>query len=104
MDYLGKNLFPNNIPIQGESTPKIPPSTISGNDSKSNSINLYWKNWEVQQNGSGSGKGGGLVLYWKNSINLTIEDSHMYFIDTTINKNSNTGWRFTGFCGGTGHI
>ena len=29
MNYLGKNLFPDNIPIQGESTPKIPPSTIA---------------------------------------------------------------------------
>ena len=42
--------------------------------------------WEVPR----YGRGGGLVLYWKNSINLTVEDSHMYFIDTTINKNFDT--------------
>ena len=32
------------------------------------------------------GKGGGLVLYWKASINLKVEDSNRYYIDAVIDK------------------
>ena len=46
-----------------------------------------------------SGKGGGLVLFWKYSINLKVEDSNKYFIDTSTNKNTDKEWRFTGFYG-----
>ena len=44
-------------------------------------------------------RGGGLVLFWKNSVNLTVVDSHRYYIDTIINGNSENKWRFTGFYG-----
>ena len=42
---------------------------------------------------------GGLVLFWKASVNLLVEDSHRYFIDASINKNTEAEWRFTGFYG-----
>ena len=45
------------------------------------------------------GHGGGLALFWKSSINLVIEDSSSYFIDTWIDKNKEHEWRFTSFCG-----
>ena len=35
------------------------------------------------------GKGGGLVLYWKASINLTVEDSDRYYIDAMIGRDHN---------------
>ena len=44
-------------------------------------------------------RGGGLVLFWKNSINIEVVDSHRYFIDTIINGNTKDTWRFTGFYG-----
>ena len=44
-------------------------------------------------------KGGGLVLFWKNSVNLTVVESHKYYIDAVINKNDDDEWRFAGFYG-----
>ena len=44
-------------------------------------------------------RGGGLVLFWKNSVNLTVVDSHKYYINVIINKSGNDEWRFTGFYG-----
>ena len=44
-------------------------------------------------------RGGGLVLFWKNSINIDVVDSHRYYIDTIINGNTEIVWRFTGFYG-----
>lgn len=44
-------------------------------------------------------RGGGLVLFWKNTVNLTVEDSSKYFIDAWIDKNLDQRWRFTGFYG-----
>ena len=38
------------------------------------------------------GRGGGLALFWKSSVNLTIEDSSKYFIDTCIDKNFDNAW------------
>ena len=32
------------------------------------------------------GRSGGLVLYWKASVNLTVEDSDRYYIDVVINS------------------
>ncbi|XP_075636519.1 uncharacterized protein LOC142608713 [Castanea sativa] len=43
------------------------------------------------------GRSGGLVLYWKASINLSIEGSDKYYIDAVINKGRESEWRFTGF-------
>ena len=45
------------------------------------------------------GRGGGLVLYWKASINLTVEGSNRYHIDAMIDKNTKNEWRLTGFYG-----
>ena len=45
------------------------------------------------------GKGGGLVLYWKAPINLTVEDSDRYYIDAVIDKNTENEWRLMGFYG-----
>ena len=42
-------------------------------------------------------RGGGLVLFWKISINIEVVDSHKYFIDTIINGNTEDACRFTGF-------
>ena len=33
-------------------------------------------------------RGGGLVLFWKNSINIDVVDSHRYYIDMIINGNT----------------
>ena len=44
-------------------------------------------------------RGGGLVLFWKKSINIEVVDSHRYYIDTIINGNTEDAWRFTGFYG-----
>ena len=33
--------------------------------------------------------GGGLVLFWKNSMEIDIESSSVNHIDATVNKNSN---------------
>jgi len=43
------------------------------------------------------GIGGGLVLFWKSSVNLKVEGSHKYYIDATIDKNTSNQWCFTGF-------
>ena len=43
------------------------------------------------------GRGGGLALFWKSSINLSVEDSSKYCNDTIIDKNTDNAWRFTGF-------
>ena len=43
------------------------------------------------------GRGGGLALFWKSSVNLVVEDSSNYYIDTWIDKNKECEWRFIGF-------
>ena len=45
------------------------------------------------------GRGAGLVLYWKASINLTMEGSNRYYIDAMIDKNIENEWRLAGFYG-----
>ena len=45
------------------------------------------------------GKGGGLVLFWKSTINLEVEGSHQYYIDATIDKGTENEWQLTGFYG-----
>uniref|UniRef100_A0A7N2LKW2 DUF4283 domain-containing protein n=1 Tax=Quercus lobata TaxID=97700 RepID=A0A7N2LKW2_QUELO len=45
------------------------------------------------------GQGGGLALFWKSSINLTVIGSSKYYIDAIIDKNSEDEWQFTGFYG-----
>ena len=46
-------------------------------------------------------RGGGLVLYWKNDIEVEVESSSLNHIDAVINKSSGKAWRFTGFYGNT---
>ena len=55
----------------------------------------YEHKWIVPK----EGRGGGLALLWKSSINVSVEDSSKYFIDTIIDKNTDNAWRFTGFYG-----
>ena len=45
------------------------------------------------------GRGGGLALFWKSSINLTVVGSSKYYIHSVINKDSYNEWRLTGFYG-----
>lgn len=47
----------------------------------------------------GEGRGRGLVLFWKSTINLKIKGSHRYHIDATIDKDTENKWRLTGFYG-----
>ena len=44
-------------------------------------------------------RGGGLALYWNNSIKLDVECLSKNHIDTIINKGAGDAWRFTGFYG-----
>ena len=53
----------------------------------------YEHKWIVPR----EGRGGGLALFWKSSINLSVEDFSKYCIDTIIDKNTDNAWRFTGF-------
>ena len=43
--------------------------------------------------------GGGLVLFWKSSINLSVETSSKNHIDCIIGKGSEGAWLFIGFYG-----
>ena len=44
-------------------------------------------------------KVGGLVIFWKEDFDLTIETLYKNHIDTTVNKNKSEEWRFTDFYG-----
>ena len=44
-------------------------------------------------------RGGGLVLFWRSAINISMEGFDKNYIDTIINKNKETEWQFTGFYG-----
>ena len=59
-----------------------------------NSINFDHR-WVVPR----VGRSGGLVLYWRSSINLTIEGSDKNFIHAVIDKGLESEWRLTGFYG-----
>ena len=47
----------------------------------------------------GNNRGGGLALYWWNSIDLSIDTFSKNHIDAIINKRKKDSWRFTGFYG-----
>ena len=49
--------------------------------------------WVVQR----EGRGGGLVLFWKSSINLTVIGSCKYYIDAIVDKGTENEWQLTGF-------
>ena len=42
-------------------------------------------------------RGGGLALYWRNSLDLSIDTFSKNHIDAIINKGTEEAWRFTGF-------
>ena len=42
-------------------------------------------------------RGGGLVLFWRNDIEVEVVSSLLNHIDAIINKSSDSAWRFTGF-------
>ena len=42
---------------------------------------------------------GGLVLFWKWDLNLSVESSSQNHIDVLINKGRDNVWRFIGFYG-----
>lgn len=44
-------------------------------------------------------RGGGLALYWRNSIDLNVDAFSKNHIDTIINKGKEDEWRLTGFYG-----
>ena len=44
-------------------------------------------------------RGGGLELFWKNTIDVTMETFSKHHIDSIINKGKDGAWRFTGFYG-----
>ena len=44
-------------------------------------------------------RGGGLVLFWKNGIEVDVESSSLNHIDAIVNRTSEKPWRFTGFYG-----
>ena len=52
--------------------------------------NLFY----VERNPKG---GGGLALYWKNSIDVHVDSFSTYHIDSIINKGNDEAWRFTSF-------
>ena len=43
-------------------------------------------------------RGGRLVLYWKETMNLKVETSSKNHIDCIIGKGNEGAWRFIGFC------
>ena len=51
--------------------------------------------WMVQC----EGRGGGLVIFWRSSVNLKVEGSDKYYIDAVIDKNTSNQWCFTSFYG-----
>ena len=51
--------------------------------------------WVVQR----EGRGGGLALFWKSSINLTVIGSCKYYIDAIVDKGTDNEWQLTGFYG-----
>lgn len=46
-----------------------------------------------------AGRKGGLVLFWKSSDNLTVDDSCKYYSDAYINNGTDEEWRSIGFYG-----
>ena len=45
------------------------------------------------------GRGGGLSLFWKSSINLMVVGSRKYYIDTIIDRGSENEWHLIEFYG-----
>ena len=57
-------------------------------------LNIYFDHrWVVLR----KGRGRGLVLFWKSTVNLTIEGLHQYYFNATIDKDTENEWRLIGF-------
>lgn len=52
----------------------------------------HYINFEHKRVVKSSNRGGGLVLFWKSSVNLTVEDTFKYYIDAFINKDTDEEW------------
>ena len=59
----------------------------------------HYINFEHKRVVERSNRGGGLVLFWKSIVNLTMKDTPKYYIDAFINKNTDEECRFTSFYG-----
>ena len=44
-------------------------------------------------------RGGGLVLFWKKDVELSVENSSLNYIDAIIEQGKENSWRFAGFYG-----
>ena len=44
-------------------------------------------------------RGGGLVMYWRNGVDLQVDTSSKNHIDAIVNKGKEDAWRVTGFYG-----
>ena len=44
-------------------------------------------------------RGGGLAIFWRNSVDLQVDSCSPNHIDSIINKEKEKVWRFTGFYG-----
>lgn len=44
-------------------------------------------------------RGGGLTLFWKKDVELSVENFSLNYIDAIINKGKENSWGFTGFHG-----
>jgi len=44
-------------------------------------------------------KGGGLALFWKNTVDLQVQTSSKNHIDAIVNKGVDGAWRLMGFYG-----
>jgi hypothetical protein len=45
------------------------------------------------------GRSGGLLLLWRNDLNVTSSTEHTNYLDICIDEDSNAGWRITGIYG-----
>ena len=44
-------------------------------------------------------RGGGLALFWKKDVQLSVENSSLNYINAIIDKGKESSWRFIGFYG-----
>lgn len=47
----------------------------------------------------GGGKGGGIAVFWRRGINISLCGMSQYYIDVDVQEESGAKWRFTGVYG-----
>ena len=64
-------------------------------------LDTVQRNWEFEHKWvvPKEGRGGGIALFWKATVNLVVVDSSHYYIDAWVDKDTENQWRFTGFYG-----